>query len=146
MLKKSILLILLFFNLISIANNSTEAIQKRIEPVGKVNVAADPAKQATPVSDKAIKPGEPKAAVQAQAADGKSIYDKYCVICHASGVAGAPKIGDKTAWKPRIAKGMAKLDENVMKGLNAMPPKGSCMDCTDAQLKAAVEYIVKQSS
>ena len=73
---------------------------------------------------------------------GKKIYDTKCMACHAAGVAGAPKLGDKAAWAPRIATGMDAMMAIVMTGKNAMPPKGTCMDCSDADLKAAVEYMV----
>ena len=72
---------------------------------------------------------------------GKATYDSKCSVCHASGVAGAPKFGDKEAWAPRIAAGMDSLMKSAIEGKNAMPPKGTCMDCSDADLKAAVEYM-----
>lgn len=72
---------------------------------------------------------------------GKATYDSKCAVCHASGVAGAPKLGDKEAWAPRIAAGMDSLMKSAIEGKNAMPPKGTCMDCSDADLKAAVEYM-----
>lgn len=72
---------------------------------------------------------------------GKTIYDTKCMACHAAGVAGAPKLGDKAAWEPRIAAGMDAMMANVINGKNAMPPKGTCMDCSDEDLKAAVEYM-----
>ncbi len=75
-------------------------------------------------------------------ADGKKIYDTKCFTCHATGVAGAPKLGDKAAWAPRIAAGDAAMMEIVMKGKGAMPPKGTCMDCSDDDLKGAVKYMV----
>jgi len=82
----------------------------------------------------------------AQADDaGKNIYDTKCFLCHAAGVAGAPKFGDKEAWAPRIAKGTDALMHTVMNGLNAMPPKGTCMDCSEADLKAAMEYMVSNA-
>tara|TARA_R110001592_G_scaffold363043_1_gene679554 strand:- start:36499 stop:36792 length:294 start_codon:yes stop_codon:yes gene_type:complete len=68
-------------------------------------------------------------------------YDKSCKICHASGAAGAPKTGDAAAWAPRMAKGMDVLVVSVNNGLNAMPPKGMCFDCTDADYTALIEYM-----
>lgn len=68
-------------------------------------------------------------------------YDKSCKICHASGAAGAPKTGDAAAWAPRMAKGMDVLVVSVNNGLNAMPPKGMCFDCTDAEYTALIEYM-----
>jgi len=80
-------------------------------------------------------------------ADGAAVYSKSCVACHGSGAAGAPKIGDKAAWAPRIAKGMDALYGVAMNGKpgTAMLPKGTCAACTDADLKAAVDYMVAQS-
>jgi len=72
---------------------------------------------------------------------GKKIYDTKCMFCHATGAAGAPKFGDKAAWEPRIATGMDALMTSVKNGKNAMPPMGTCMDCSDEDLKAAVEYM-----
>lgn len=78
---------------------------------------------------------------EAQAADGKAVYDKTCVACHASGVANAPKFGDKAAWAPRIATGKDAMLASVIKGKGAMPPKaGTTLD--DEDLKAAIDYMV----
>jgi cytochrome c5 len=73
---------------------------------------------------------------------GKQIYDTKCMACHAAGVAGAPKLGDKAGWEARIAAGMDSLMNSVMNGKNAMPPKGACMDCSEEDLKAAVDYMI----
>lgn len=82
-------------------------------------------------------------ALNAVAADQKMLdrYGKTCAICHASGVANAPKTGDATAWKPRLAKGDDKLLASIKNGLNAMPPKGMCNDCSDAEYKALIHYM-----
>lgn len=69
-------------------------------------------------------------------------YNKSCGICHGTGVANAPKFGDAAAWQPRLAKGMDALLASVKNGLNAMPPKGMCMDCSDADYKALIDYMV----
>ncbi len=81
------------------------------------------------------------AAGQALAADGKAVYDKTCVACHASGVANAPKFGDKAAWAPRIATGNAAMLASVISGKGAMPPKAGTT-LGEAELKAAIEYMV----
>jgi cytochrome c5 len=78
----------------------------------------------------------------AGAAEGKGVYDQTCHVCHATGLAGAPKFGDKAAWAPRIASGMPTLYNAALHGLNAMPPKGGNASLTDAQVKAAVDYMV----
>ncbi len=81
----------------------------------------------------------------AQAADGKATYDAKCASCHATGAAGAPKLGDKEAWAARIAAGNDAMMASVMNGKNAMPPKGACADCSDDDLKASMEYMVSES-
>ena len=81
------------------------------------------------------------AGAQAFAADGKAVYDKTCVACHASGVANAPKFGDKAAWAPRIATGKDALLASVIKGKGAMPPKAGTT-LGDDDLKAAIDYMV----
>ena len=73
---------------------------------------------------------------------GEAIYNTVCTACHATGVAGAPKTGDKAAWAPRIATGNAALLKSAAEGKNAMPARGGAADLTDAELKAAVDYLV----
>ena len=65
-----------------------------------------------------------------------------CAVCHASGLAGAPKPGDKAAWAPRLATGAAALLASATNGKNAMPARGGATDLSDAELKAAVEYLI----
>ena len=87
-------------------------------------------------------PAAAAAAPVAAAADGKKVYDSSCMACHATGAAGAPKLGDKAAWAPRIAQGMDTLHANAVNGIRAMPPRGTCAACSDDDLKAAVDYMV----
>lgn len=86
---------------------------------------------------------------QVVAADGKKVYDTACFACHGTGAAGAPKIGDKAAWSPRIAQGMDTLKTHALKGFTGkkgvMPAKGGRADIADADVAAAVEYMVSQS-
>lgn len=70
-------------------------------------------------------------------------YNKSCAVCHATGAANAPKTGDAAAWEARLAKGMDALVAAVSTGLNAMPPKGMCFDCSDEDYKALIEYMAK---
>ena len=83
------------------------------------------------------------AATNAFAQPDMAKYDKSCKVCHATGAAGAPKTGDADAWAPRMAKGMEVLVASVNQGLNAMPPKGMCFDCTDEDYTALIEYMSK---
>jgi cytochrome c5 len=70
------------------------------------------------------------------------VYDETCHVCHATGLAGSPKYGDKAAWAPRIATGVDALYNAALHGLRAMPPKGGNASLSDAQVKAAVDYMV----
>jgi cytochrome c5 len=75
-------------------------------------------------------------------ADGKKTYDTTCTACHATGVAGAPKFGDKAAWAPRIKTGIDALYASALRGKGAMPAKGGNASLPDADVKAAVDYMV----
>jgi cytochrome c5 len=77
--------------------------------------------------------------------DGKKIYDTVCMACHSTGAAGAPKLGDKAAWAARIKNGIDALHANAIKGKGAMPPKGGNASLSDADVNAAVDYIVSAS-
>ena len=82
------------------------------------------------------------AATGAIAADGKAVYDTTCTVCHAAGVAGAPKFGDKAAWAPRIATGKDSLVASVLKGKGAMPAKAGNAALSEDDIKAAVDFLV----
>lgn len=73
---------------------------------------------------------------------GQQKYEEVCKMCHDTGLAGAPKFGDKGDWSPRISQGMATLVKHAIQGLKAMPPKGGCSACTDEEIQKAVEYMV----
>lgn len=121
-------------------------------------VAAAPTAPALPQADPAvvaaiaaINSGTKATAVASAApaaggddAAGKKLYDSVCMACHAAGIAGAPKFGDKTAWAPRIAEGLDTLYEHAIKGYQGkngvMPPKGGS-SAPDDDVKAAVRYI-----
>lgn len=116
---------------------------------GEAAPAAAPVAEATPAAAPAAAAEQPPAAepVPATAAApaasdvGKNLYNTTCMVCHASGVAGAPKFGDKAAWAPFIAKGMDDMVEKATKGVGAMPPKGGST-ASDADFKAAIQYMV----
>lgn len=75
---------------------------------------------------------------------GEKLYKSACLACHMAGVAGAPKIGDKAAWSERAEKGMDAMMEITLNGKGAMPPRGATQ-ASDADLRAAVEYMLSQS-
>jgi len=79
------------------------------------------------------------------AAKGKAVYDANCAACHATGVAGAPKAGDKTAWGPRISQGYATLFDHALKGIRGMPAKGGNADLPEADLANAVGYLLVEA-
>ena len=77
---------------------------------------------------------------------GKRTYDAACAVCHASGVAGAPKFGDNAAWAPRVKTGLDALYASALKGKGAMPAKGGRTDLPDAAVQAAVRHMAEASS
>lgn len=113
--------------------------------------AAAPAAPSVPLPQMPLIPASSPASAAASAAKsahsaaaGKAIYDTTCMVCHAAGVAGAPKLGDKALWAPRIQTGMDALYNSVIKGKNAMPPKGGNAALADNDVMSAVDYMVAQ--
>lgn len=108
----------------------------------------EPTPTAAPAPAVAPAPAAAPAAV-AENELGKSIFGKTCAMCHAAGVAGAPKPGDKADWQPRIAQGNDTLYKHAIEGFTGakgmMPPKGGATSLTDAEVKAAVDYMVAKS-
>ena len=109
-----------------------EEIFDRIKPIGVLNA---------PEVMEAV-----AEAVPAGPRGGEEIFNTYCTACHAAATAaalGAPGYGDAASWAPRIAKGIEALYESTYNGLNGvMPVRGTCMDCSDEELQATVDYMV----
>ena len=87
----------------------------------------------------------------AQLSEGFNAQQKYmasCFACHSTGAAGAPKVGAgmSAEWEPRLEKGLDAVVQNAINGINTMPAKGLCFDCTDEDLRAIVEYMIESSS
>ncbi|MGV3626909.1 MAG: c-type cytochrome [Betaproteobacteria bacterium] len=123
---------------------SEEAVAKRLKPAGSVVV--DPNAPAPVAAAPVVAVAAPGAAAPAaaggDAAKGKSVYDAACMACHAAGVAGAPKTGDKAGWAPRLKTGKDALYTAAIKGKGAMPAKGGNASLSDGDVKAAVDYLI----
>jgi len=111
---------------------SREAIIERIKPIAKVRLAGEEAKTAS-------NGGESQGS-----RSGEQVYNQACAACHASGVLNAPKKGDAGDWEERIAQGMDVLLEHSIDGFNAMPPRGTCMNCSDEEIQAAIDYMTAE--
>lgn len=124
-----------------------QATAERIAPVGQVAFAGKtPAEAPAPQAVAAPASAPASTAASAHPADvGKHIYSTVCFACHATGAAGAPKFGDKAAWAPRIALGVDALVKVALHGKGAMPPKGGNASLSDADLRAAVVYMVSHA-
>ncbi|HHX8648411.1 MULTISPECIES: c-type cytochrome [Vibrio diabolicus subgroup] len=110
-----------------ISQTEYDAIAERIQPVGDVYLAgSEPVKE---------EPTGPR--------DGSTVYGTFCIACHASGVNGAPKTGNADDWAPRIAQGKETLVKHALEGFNAMPAKGTCMDCSDDEIIAAIDHMIE---
>ncbi len=130
---------------------SPDRVAERIAPVAQVAidpnapaVPAAPAPAAAPVAATVSVPPPAAAQKTAEAGNGagKKTFETVCTACHSSGVLGAPKFGDKAAWAPRIATGKDALYNAALHGLRAMPAKGGNSSLSDADVKAAVDYMV----
>jgi len=114
------------------------AVAERIAPVAKVAIAGQ--------DNSALAPVQAAAAAPAEELPGEQVFNMACVACHGAGVAGAPKMGDKAAWGPRIAKGNDTLHKHALEGFQGtagfMPPKGGRVDLADKSIINAVDYMV----
>jgi len=120
-----------------------EIVLENIKPVGQVYIAGESEPEAATAADTAM--ADAGDAASAGPKSGEEIYNSKCMACHATGAAGAPKLGDAATWAPRIAAGMDTMLANATNGLNAMPPKGLCMACSDEELQGAIDYMVSKS-
>lgn len=117
------------------AQAATESVADRTKPVGDVCMAGEPCAAAATASASA---GEPRS--------GEQVYSTKCFTCHATGAAGAPKLGDAAAWSARLAeRGQDGMYASAIKGFKAMPAKGLCMDCSEDEIKHAVDHILANS-
>jgi cytochrome c5 len=122
------------------------SVEERLKPVANVAVAGQDNSKLT-IAGPATAAPAPAAAAPA---DGIAAYDIACAACHGAGIAGAPKMGDKAAWAPRISQGKAVLYEHAIKGFigktGVMPPKGARTEWPDDLIKQAVDHMIAQSN
>ena len=114
---------------------SGDEIRERLQPFGRLCL---------PGEDCAIGAALPGAELAAGVMSGEQVYGQFCGTCHNAGVAGAPLLGDAEQWQPRIAQGMDTLWDHTLNGINAMPPKGTCMACSDDDLRSALDYMLAE--
>ena len=110
--------------------NEEESVEDRLQPFGKVCMEGEDCGSAAP-------------AVVLNVRSGIEVYNKHCFACHATGVSEAPLVGAEE-WQVRLnEKGAEVMMANTKAGFNVvMPPMGTCMDCSDAELQAAIDYMV----
>jgi cytochrome c5 len=123
------------------AKTMAAAVMPAPVPAPSPAPAPEPAAAAAPESAPAAVPES----AAADLAKGKTVYNAACFVCHATGAAGAPKLGDKALWAPRLAQGMDVLNTTALRGKGGMPPKGGRMDIPDADVLAAVAYMVNEA-
>ncbi len=129
-------LLLLGVALAGFANGSAarQEIQQRIQPVGQVSVQESPVKESLAMTS------------APRTEPGQETYNQYCIVCHKDGLAGAPKFRNEQDWKPRLSgRTIDDLVASSIKGLNAMPTKGTCLKCSEEDLKAAITYMLPRS-
>jgi cytochrome c5 len=129
-------ILLLVFSFFSYAetDNTEQEVAQRTQPIGKVHVQEEQQKQIN--KEIPIKKEE----------SGQKIYERYCVVCHRDGLVDSPKFRDEQAWKSRLSgKKLEELVASAVKGLNAMPAKGTCYECTEEDIKSAIEYMLPKS-
>lgn len=114
---------------------ATDAVKERTKPVGEVCMAGDPC--AAEVA--AVTAGDAERS-------GEQVYSTACMACHTTGAAGAPKLGDEADWTARMeARGLDGMYKSAIDGFQAMPAMGLCMNCTEGEMKASVDYILLES-
>jgi cytochrome c5 len=123
-----------FFNgLIKVTYDDNATVAQRIAPIGGSYIEGE-------IDVTAIKTAKP-VKVTGKKRSGKDIYTATCSACHAVGVLSAPKFKNSKDWAPRLKQGIDNLVKIAIKGKGAMPPKGTCGNCSEAELKSAIEYM-----
>lgn len=136
-MKRILAAVLLGFGLTAgaVMANVDDEILSRIQPVGSLCLQGEDCGAAA----------APTVAANAGPRSGSEVYGAVCMACHTTGAAGAPVIGNASAWAPRVEQGIDTLISHAINGYNAMPAKGGCASCPDEEIAAAVEHLVAQS-
>ena len=119
-----------------------QKIADRLAPPGETCMAGDACAEAPAA---VAVSGDADASATTAAQDPAQIYATSCQLCHANGVAEAPIMGDAAVWSERVSSGIEAVYNNAINGVGAMPPRGTCANCSDDDIKAVVDYIVSQS-
>ena len=124
----------------SVLLGTGSSVAERIRPVAQVNLASAETQQ---------EPAKNTAAAPTPGRNGQQVYQTTCVACHDAGIAGAPKVGDKSQWAKHVAKGLDTLYASAVNGVQGstgvMPPKGGNPGLSNAEVRAAVDYMVARS-
>src|SRR5699024_6462644 len=128
---------------VSAQATTDEEIAQRIKPVGDVCVKGDECDRAAAAENAVARADEAAPAAASSGRSGEQIVTSHCAVCHATGLLDAPKTGETAVWQERAdAKGgLEGLLATSISGINAMPPKGTCSDCTDEELMAAIKSM-----
>ena len=117
------------------ASDREQQLLERIQPVGQVCVEGDQECASQVVA----------AGATVETRSGEDVYGTSCGACHSTGLAGAPRLGEPADWETRAAQGMDAMVANAINGIRGMPPRGTCMNCSDEEIRAAVEHMVPGS-
>lgn len=113
----------------AVALASTSEIRDRIKPTGEVRLGEGAQRASN---------------VQASARPGPEVYDAACGACHNSGAAGAPRLGRTSEWADRKDQAIEDLYSHAINGIGSMPAKGGCTDCSDEEVRNAVDYMLSE--
>lgn len=121
-----------------------EAVNKRLQPVGRVHLPGDDLPAGAPASSSVE-----EAAPVSTTLSGAQVYNKACNVCHGSGIGNAPMLTNAADWEARIAQGIDTLKDHAINGFGGsagfMPPKGGNASLSDVEVHAAVEYMIEEA-
>ncbi len=113
----------------ALSDSQRERMAERLAPVGALCVDGDAC-----ASQRVLVSRAPRS--------GADVYQMSCAACHGAGVSGAPRLSTRGDWTARLARGQDTLYDHAIEGFNAMPARGACPNCTDEEIRAAVDYML----